>query len=162
MEPGEIDPARLGRLIQDAKRIAKEYRDLTCRPLGIVGEVGEYEVCRLLGLKIAQVREAGFDATGERAGTGCRYQIKARCILPGSKPGQRLGRIDLKKECDAVLLVLLDQDLEPTEIFEAPWESVRVAITAPGSKARNERGALGLSKFKSIGELVWSRSRPRG
>src|SRR5882757_9047512 len=104
-----VDPSRLGDLIATAKRIAREYRDLTGRPLGIAGEVGEYAACRLLGLKIARVREAGFDATGERAGSLCRYQIKARCILPGAKPGQRLGRIDLKKECEAVLVVLLDQ-----------------------------------------------------
>lgn len=154
-----IDSNRLGGLIRTAKRLAREYRDLTGRPLGIAGEVGEYEACRLLGLMIAPVREAGFDATGDRAGKSCRYQIKTRCIVPGAKPGQRIGRIDLKKECDAVLVILLDQDLEPTAIYEASWMSVADALRAPGSKARNERGALGLSKFKSIGELVWSRGR---
>jgi len=152
-----IDPNRLSGLIGTAKRLAREYRDLTGRPLGIAGEVGEYEACRLLGLTIAPVREAGFDATGDRAGKSYRYQIKTRCILPGARPGQRLGRIDLRKECDAVLVVLLDQDMEPTAIFEASWERVADALRAPGSKARNERGALGLSKFKAIGEMVWSR-----
>ena len=29
------------------------------------------------------------------------------------------------------------------------------ALTAPGSKARNERGALAVSKFKQIGRQIW-------
>lgn len=152
-----IDLHRLDGLVAAAKRLAREYRDVTGRPLGIAGEVGEYEACRLLGLTIAPVREVGFDATGDRNGNSCRFQIKTRCILPGAKPGQRLGRIDLRKECDVVLLVLLDQDLEAKAIYEASWMSVAEALRAPGSKARNERGALGLSKFKSLGRLVWQR-----
>jgi len=30
---------------------------------------------------------------------------------------------------------------------------------APGSKARNERGALAVSKFKAIGHEVWKKER---
>lgn len=43
-----------------------------------------------------------------------RLQIKGRCLLPGCKPGQRLGSIDLKKDWDAVLMVLLDKNFEAT------------------------------------------------
>jgi hypothetical protein len=38
----------VGELIGAAKKIARRYRDLTGRPLGITGEVAEYEACRLL------------------------------------------------------------------------------------------------------------------
>ena len=33
----------------------------------------------------------------------------------------------------------------------------RCAATPPGSKARNERGALSVSKFKAIGCVAWER-----
>ena len=54
-----------------------------------------------------------------------------------------------------MLMVLLDENLDATEIYEADRKPVIAALTAPGSKARNERGALAVSKFKSIGRLVW-------
>lgn len=69
-----------------------------------------------------------------------------------------MGSIGIHKEFDAVLLVLLDGDFEATAIYETPREAVIAALTAPGSKSRNERGALGISKFKSIGTVRWLRS----
>jgi len=89
--------------------------------------------------------------------TGHRYQIKGRCLLPGCKPGQRLGSIDITKEFDSVLLVLLDANFDATDIYEADRASIIIALEAPGSKARNERGALGVAKFKSIGKSRWKR-----
>lgn len=76
-------------------------------------------------------------------------------LLPDAKPGQRIGTIDIKKEFDGVLLVLMDVNFNTTEIYEADREPVIDALTAPGSIARNKRGALGVAKFKSIGKLVW-------
>ena len=67
--------------------------------------------------------------------------------MPNCKPGQRLGRIDITKEFDAVLLVLLNEDFEATAIYEADRSAVIGALTTPGSQARNMKGALGVSKF---------------
>ncbi|MEO8481560.1 MAG: hypothetical protein ABI634_05070 [Acidobacteriota bacterium] len=78
-------------------------------------------------------------------------------MLPDCKPGQRLGSIRVEKDFDAVLLVLLDENFDATEIHEAGRDAVIAALSAPGSRARNERGALAVSKFKSIGRKVWSR-----
>jgi hypothetical protein len=78
-------------------------------------------------------------------------------VLPGCKPGQRVGSIDIDKEFDAVLLVLLDEHFDAFEIYEAERDAVIAALMEPGSKSRNERGALGVSKFKAIGKLRWSR-----
>jgi hypothetical protein len=89
----------------------------------------------------------------------CRLQIKGRCLLPNCKPGQRLGSIDITKTWDAVLLVLLDESLDATEIHEAKRKAVLAALAAPGSRARNERGALGVNKFKAIGKLRRRRRR---
>jgi hypothetical protein len=140
-------------ILGEAKTLAREYYRLTGKPLGITGEVAEYEAARLLGLQLAPARQAGYDAI-ERSGR--RVQIKGRCVLPNSKPGQRVGAIDIRKEFDAVLLVLLDEYFDATSIYEADRAAVVAAVTTPGSKAR-ERGALGVVKFKSIGTLRWKR-----
>jgi hypothetical protein len=152
LEP--IDMAEISHLINEARQIAVRYRKLTGRPIGITGEVAEYEAVRLLNLELAMVRQAGFDAIRRTADGIQRLQIKGRCITTNN-PGQRIGKIDLEKEWDAVLLVLLDENLQPTAVYEAQRSAVEAALRAPGSRARNERGALSVSKFKSIGKEVW-------
>jgi hypothetical protein len=82
-------------------------------------------------------------------------EIKGRCLPRGAKPGQRLGAIRLEKEWDVVLMVLLDERFEATAIYEADRPAVTAALTAPGSKSRNERGQLGVAKFKQIGRKIW-------
>jgi hypothetical protein len=47
--------------------------------------------------------------------------------------------------------------MDATEIYEAPRKKVCEALAKPGSKARNERGALSVSQFKRIATLRWSR-----
>ena len=144
-------------VLRQAKGLAQRYRALTGKPLGITGEVAEYEAARLLRVKLTPARNAGFDAIEQRGRRPRRLQIKARCLLVDCKPGQRLGRIDITKQWDAVLMVLLDEEFNATAIYEAARPDVVAALTAPGSKARNERGALAVDKFKSIGRLRWKR-----
>jgi hypothetical protein len=71
---------RLVDLLAEVKRLAKEYRALTGRPLGVTGEVAEYEASRLLNIELAPARQAGYDATRETAGRVERLQIKGRCV----------------------------------------------------------------------------------
>jgi hypothetical protein len=151
---------RIMEILRDAKKLAQEYRSVTGKPLGITGEVAEYEAARILGVQLTPARQAGYDATEQTSGEVRRLQIKGRCLLAGCKPGQRLGSIDVTKELDAVLLVLLDDNFDAFEIYEAGRAPVLTALSAPGSKARNERGALAVSKFKAIGRLRWKRNSP--
>ena len=149
------DSERLFELLAEAKELAREYYELTDKPLGVTAEIAEYEAARLLNLELAPARMPGYDATRSTPEGDRHLQIKGRCILPGSKPGQRLGSINLEKPWDAVLLVLLDERFDPTEIYEADRSAVAAALSAPGSKARNERGQMAVSQFKSIGRKVW-------
>jgi hypothetical protein len=144
----------VGELIGAAKKIARRYRDLTGRPLGITGEVAEYEACRLLSLELADVRSPGYDALRRVDGSAIRLQIKAR-VLANEKAGGRMGSIDTTKEWDAVLLVILSVDFETIAIYEAPRAFVIAAIEKPGSKARNERHALSVQQFRAISTRVW-------
>ena len=148
---------RILEILAEAKKLAREFRVLTGKPLGVTGEVAEYEAARLLGVNLQPARQAGYDATETIAGQVRRLQIKGRCVLDGGKPSQRMGSIDTAKDFDSVLLVLLDGNLDATVIYEAEREAVISALTAPGSKSRNERGALGVSKFKSISRIRWQR-----
>ena len=148
----------LGKIIQEAKRLARNYYSLTGRPLGVTGEIAEYEAARLLGLQISEARQAGYDATYEQDGQVIRVQIKGRCILENAKPGQRVGSIKLNHEWDSVILVLLDRNFEPIKLYIANRPKIEEALLTPGSKARNERGSLSVEKFKSISRLVWPSS----
>ncbi len=145
----------IGKILRSAKRLARRYYKLTGRPLGITGEVAEYEAVRLLKLERSPVRQPGYDAIRRRGGRVTKLQVKARCILNPSKPGQRIGQIRLDREWDAVLLVILDGALEPVEIHEAGRIAVTKALLTPGSKSRNTRGALGLNQFRRIARCVW-------
>ena len=139
-------------VIEAARAVAKRYRQLTGKPLGITGEVGEVLAAELLQLQLADARQAGYDAVDSHKR---RVQIKSRCVLPDSKRGQRVGSIRLDHEWDTVALILMDEDFEPFEIWEAKRADIQRELLRPGSKSRNERGSLGVEKFKSIADLRW-------
>lgn len=150
--------AELFGLLQEAKRIAARYRELTGRPLGIAGEIAEAEAVRLLGLELAPVRTAGYDVMRNAPdGRVERLQVKGRVLSVG-KPQGRLGSIDVKHpDWDAVLLVLMDLQFNTLAIYEAPRENVEREINREGSRARNERGSLSISLFCSprVSRKVW-------
>lgn len=146
-------------LLAKAKRLAQRYRALTGKPLGITGEVAEFEAARVLGLELVAARQAGYDAVRFEGSKRRRLQIKGRCLLPGSNRSQRLSKIDIRKPFDGVLLVLMDHCFNATAIYEADRKPVIAALTAPGSRARNERGALDVGKFISIGKQIWPLAR---
>lgn len=142
----------LHEILEAAKHVAGRFKKLTGKPLGITGEIAEFSAAKLLDLKLAKARQAGYDAID---GAGRKVQIKGRCLPEKPGSGQRLGSIRLDYEWDTVLLVLLDEMFEVIEMWEAERPVVEEAILAPGSKARNERGALAVRKFKQIGTKVW-------
>jgi hypothetical protein len=89
-------------ILREAKKLAQRYRALTGKPLGITGEVAEYEAARILDVELTPARQAGYDALERVNGVVRRLQVKGRCLLPNCKPGQRLGSIDIQKDWDAV------------------------------------------------------------
>jgi hypothetical protein len=145
-----------GQILSKIKTLATKYHSLTGRPLGVTGEIAEYEAVRLLKLDVSQVRQTGFDAIRKTKKGVNKIQIKGRVFQPTSKKGQRLGAIQLDKEWDSVILVMMDNKFSPTEIYEADRAVVEAALKEPGSKARNERGQLSVSKFKSISSPIWT------
>lgn len=151
-----LDLDQIGAVLEQAKSAAKAYRALTGKPLGITGEVAEYEAARILGLDLAEARQPGYDALRTIGTNEARIQIKGRRMGKDANASQKVGSIRLDHDWDSVVLVLLDENFETIEIHEATRPAIQEALKAPGSKARNERGALSVSKFKSIGHLLWS------
>lgn len=143
------------KILGKIKTLATQYRELTGKPLGVTGEIAEYEAIRLLGLEVCEARTAGYDAFRKSKKGKDRIQIKGRVLQHDSKQGQRIGSIKLDKEWDYVFLVMLDSKFNPTVIYQTSRKSIEKELKKPGSKARNERGQLGVSKFKSISEIIW-------
>ncbi|OGT20088.1 MAG: hypothetical protein A2V90_07290 [Gammaproteobacteria bacterium RBG_16_57_12] len=144
------------KLMQEARRLAAEYRRATGQPLGISGEIAEYDAARLLGLEIIKDPSLGYDAVGHGAHEGRRIQIKGRVIFDERKQAHRLGQLNLDREWDSVILVLMDEDYQPVEIHEAQRQDIEVALAEPASSKRNKRGAMSVAKFKIIGRMIWN------
>ncbi len=147
-------------ILKEAKVLARRFYSLTGKPLGVTGEVAEYEAATRLGLLLHPARQVGYDATEMREDGVARIQIKGRCILNPLKITGRMGAIDLRQPFDIVLLVLLDSEFNAFAMYESSRAKVEVALTLPGSKARNERGALAIRQFMSIATLRWARHKP--
>jgi hypothetical protein len=148
--------AALLAIISKIREVAIEYYRLTGKPLGVTGEIAEYEAATLLGLELCDAREAGYDARRVVDGRVERLQIKGRCFQGKPNPGERVGKIDFKHEWEATLLVMMDAAFAPFAIYEAPRDKLRAVLERPGSKARTERGQMSISQFKAVGVLVWS------
>ncbi len=146
------------KLISEARRLAAEFRRTTGKPLpGVSGEIAEHDAARLLNLELCSERPGGFDAIGKGRRDGRRVQIKGRVIFDEEKSGQRVGQLKLEQDWDSVVLVIMDEDYEPYEIFEAGREDIEDAMNDTGNSARKKRGAMTVARFKIISQLVWTR-----
>ncbi|MFN2309407.1 MAG: hypothetical protein ABR553_06670 [Gammaproteobacteria bacterium] len=145
-------------LIAQARKLAAEYRRATGKPLpGISAEIAQNDAARLLGLELIKDETLGYDALGRGAREGRRLQIKSRTIFDDAKTGHRIGQLRVQQDWDSVLLVLMDDNYEPFEIYEAERDEVLAAVAETETSKRAKRGLLSVAKFKAIGQLVWTR-----
>jgi hypothetical protein len=149
------DSQRLVKLLGEVKALAQEYYELTGgRSLQITGEVAEYEAAQLLGLVLAPVRQPGYDAwRGED-----RIQIKGCAVLPGKLSSWRMGTLDLDKEWNAAVLVLLDKRYEPTAMYEATRFELEGPLQRLASEAAQKQAkqqGMAVSEFIQLGRQVW-------
>lgn len=138
-------------LLNRAKKLAVEYKKLTGKPLGITGEIGEFTAAKLLGLKLTEARQAGYDAIGDNQE---KIQIKTRCL--NEIKGYRLGKLSKNQEWDSVIFVRLNSDYEPISIHKSNRKKVIEELDRSGSKTRNNRGLIGVRKFISMSTEIWT------
>ena len=145
------------KLISEARRIAAEYRRTTGKPLGISAEIARHDACTYLELEPHE-GAIGYDAIGLKGHyDGVRFQIKGRAIFDEKKGGQRLGQIKIDQDWDKVLLVLMDEDFETTEIYEASRENILSDVDELATSSRTKRGAMSVARFKRLARLVWNK-----
>lgn len=148
---------QVDKLMSEARRLAREYRLAMGKPLpGISAELAVHDATRLLDLEPAPMGVGGYDAIGRGARAGKRIQIKGRTIFDETKGGQRIGQLKAEQEWDSMMLVLLDENYEPSEIYEAEREDV-IEVLDKVSQSRNKRGAVSVARFKVIARRVWTR-----
>lgn len=148
----------LEKLIAETRRIARDYRNTTGKPLGgVSGEIAQFDACKALDLEpVPPGTQGGYDAVGCGKRAGKKIQIKGRVIFDEEKSGQRIGQLKLDQAWDSVVLVLMDENFEPFEIYEAERDEIIAAQEASQSR-RAKRGAMSVAKFKAISQLVWTR-----
>lgn len=138
-------------ILEEVKKLAVEYYDLTGKPLGVTGEIAEFIASKTLGLTLCEARSEGYDAYCPR---GRKIQIKGRRNGAGKTWG-RVPSINTDKEFDSVQLVLIDANYNLLEIWEASREAVIATLDKPGSKSRNERRSMAVTKFRQIGTRLY-------
>ncbi len=153
--PDAADVYSVDRLISETRRLAAEYRKATGKSLAVSAEIARHDACRLLGLEPVD-GVGGHDALDPAFTPPRRVQIKGRAIFDESKPGQRIGQLKLDQEWDVVMLVLMDEAFETTEILEADREAVVEALQDSEGRPRSKRGAMSVARFRRIGRLVWT------
>lgn len=142
------------KLMGEARRVAAEYRRATGKSLGISSEISRHDACRLLRLEAVD-GAGGYDAIDTTSAPPQKIQIKGRVIFDAAKSGQRIGQLKLEQEWDAVVLVLLDESFNTSEIYRADRQTILAALDEDTSKSRAKRGAMSVNRFKRIGTLVW-------
>ncbi|HEC18976.1 MAG TPA: hypothetical protein ENI97_06490 [Gammaproteobacteria bacterium] len=148
------------KLMHEARKLAADYRRATGQALGISSEIATHDVIRLMHLVPAEPGAGGYDAIGTGPREGKYIQIKGRTIFSDKKGSQRIGQIKVEQDWDSIMLILMDENYEPREIYEAEREAIMTAA-GEGSEKRAKRGAMSVAKFKAIGTLVWSADGPQ-
>lgn len=145
---------RVKEILAAVKPLAAEFYKITRKPLGVTGEIAEYETARLLKLELLPARHEACDAVRLLRGKSQKIQIKGRVVSRRSPKAQRIGRIKRNADCDVVMLTLLDEDFSATGIWEASMNAVAKELDRTPSKARL-KGALSVGNFQNIADQVW-------
>jgi len=145
------------KLISEARRIAADYRRATGKTLGgVSGEIAENDAARLLNLELCKDKTGGYDAVGKGKREGKKIQIKGRAIFDEKKSNQRIGQLKIEQNWDSVVLVLMNEDFEPVEIYEAERKDIMESVEEQAGSNRAKRGAMSVARFKHLSNLVWT------
>jgi hypothetical protein len=143
------------KLMAETRRVAADYRRATGKALPVSGEIAIYDAIQLLGLEAAEQNAAGYDAIRHLGDTRIRIQVKARVMFAEHRTDQRIGQLKLEQDWDSVVLVLMNENYEPEEIYEAARDEILPVLDESKNSARSKRGAMSVARFKNIGRRVW-------
>ena len=140
------------KLITETRRIASEYRKATGKILPVTPEIAINDAVSILKLTPNNDNNLPFDATLQLESKTLKVQIKGRAIFNEKRQGHRLGQLKLEQDWDAVILVIMNDEFMPQEIYMAERD---VILDELGDNA-NKKGAMTVAKFKIIADLLWT------
>ncbi|MEM7027593.1 MAG: hypothetical protein AAF410_05160 [Pseudomonadota bacterium] len=142
------------KLISETRRIASEYRKATGKILPVTPEIAINDAINILKLKPNNDSNSSFDAMMEINNQSLRVQIKGRAVFNEKRQGHRLGQLKLEQDWDAVILVIMNEEFMPQEIYLASRDIILDEISADENE--NKKGAMTIAKFKIIADLLWT------
>lgn len=145
--------------MSQARKIAADYRRATGKSLGIGNEIAKNDACNYLNLQPINDNASSFDAVGKGQREGLKILIKGRAIFDKKKSGTRIGQLKVDQEWDLLVLVLMNEDFDAYEIYEISRVQVIAEIDSAAQSNRSKRGAMSISRFKRISQLVWSKNQ---
>lgn len=140
------------KLISETRRIAKEYRLATGKTLPVTPEIAIHDAISILELLPNEENTPGYDAIYEKGEERLKVQIKGRAIFNDKKQGHRLGQLKIEQQWDAIILVIMNADFMPEEIYMAERDIILDELEGKN----NKKGVMTLAKFKLISELLWT------
>lgn len=142
------------KLIAETRRIAKEYRLATGKTLPVTPEIAINDAISILELSPNDGNTPGYDAVLNRNDEQLKVQIKGRVIFDDKKSGHRIGQIKTEQDWDAIIVVIMNADFMPEEIYMSKRDVILDELEE--KKKNNKKGAMTLAKFKLISELLWT------
>lgn len=142
------------KLIAQTRRIAKEYRLATGKTLPVTPEIAIHDAISILKLLPNNENIPGYDAIYEKDEERLKVQIKGRIIFNDKKQGHQLGQLKTEQEWDAIVLVIMNADFMPEEIYMCKRDIILNELKE--KKKNNKKGAMTLAKFKLISRLLWT------
>lgn len=137
--------------MQETKMLASKYYKLTGKLLPVSNELACFYTKKILGFKSVDNIEKGVDLLGVNLWQDFKIQVKSRIILDKKQSRLMIGQISSDGTWDCILLVLLNQEYEPFEIYIAPRNLIMQNI----SERKSKRGSISIAKFKSISKKIW-------
>lgn len=145
---------RITKILDEVKQLAKEYKQITGRVLGVTGEIAENETSKILKLELKQARNPGYDSIKRDGDKIVKYEIKGR-IKTTNYRSQRTSKININEEWDKLLLSIMNEDYEVLDIYQADRKDVVESLKKPGSKARSEKFTLRIGEVIRISQKIW-------
>ena len=122
------EPYSVDKLTAEARRLAADYRRATGKTLPLSSEIAVNDAIRLLELERPPEPIVGADAIRRSEGAVKLVQIKGRVLFNESKGSPRIGQLKLEQPWDETVLVILDDEYEPQEIYSAERRTIEAAL----------------------------------
>ena len=149
----EAQVYQLDKLMEETRSLAAKYRAATGQTLPVSHDLACYDAIRLLNLGQPAEAETGIDAVMTTDQEDHKFTIKGRVQFSNAKGRQqRIGQLNLEAGWHSCLLVLLNDDYEPTIILKATKETLSSVLS---EKPVNKRGAMTVAQFHKLADIVW-------